>query len=268
MSNIRIQLLNVINRDSPDSTNFIIAKYILENLERMKVISTRELADECNVSKSSISRFCRKIGYEDFMELQIAVVTYNSYVDERFPNVEGNTTKGFVQNYLESTKETIDYLDHHLDFDVLEEIVHDIYVYQRVILMGHVQSSFPAFSLQHYLTILHKFVYSTQDLNEQKEMLENLDEHNLIIIFSAGGKFLERVLDRLSVMNREHAPKIYIITASKMSHLSFVYKYIELCETNNYASSVALEMYSNLISLMYRKKYADLEIANEYCFTK
>ena len=66
MSNIRIQLLNVINRESSDSMNFIIAQYILENLDRRKVITTKELADNCNVSKSSISRFCRKIGYEGF----------------------------------------------------------------------------------------------------------------------------------------------------------------------------------------------------------
>ena len=52
MSNIRIQLLNVINRESSDSMNFIIAQYILENLDRRKVITTKELADNCNVSKS------------------------------------------------------------------------------------------------------------------------------------------------------------------------------------------------------------------------
>lgn len=257
MSNIRIQLLNIINRETQDSTNFIIAKYILENLERMKVISTKDLAQECNVSKSSISRFCRKIGYEDFMELQIAVVTYNSFLNERFPNLEGSTTKEYVQNYLGSTKAIIEHLERHLDVQVLEGLVQDIHMYKRVVLMGHVQSSFPAFSLQHYLTILHKFVYSTQDLNEQKEMLAGLDERNLIIIFSAGGRFLERVLDRMSVMMRKHAPRIYLITASKTEQLPFVYKHIELMETYDYASSVALEMYSNLISLTYRKKYAD-----------
>lgn len=262
MSNIRIQLLNIINRDSPDSMNFIIAKYILENLERMKVISTKELAEECKVSKSSISRFCRKIGYEDFMELQISIATYNSNVNDQFPRLEENTTKNFIQSYFECTKENIDYLEKHLDIEVLEQLVQDIHDYQRVVLMGHVQSSFPAFSLQHYLTILHKFVYSTQDLNEQKEMLEKFDDRNLIIIFSAGGKFLERVLDRTSVMNRRNTPKIYIITANKTKHFPFVYKYIELWETFNYASSVGLEIYSNLIWLMYRKKYTDFEIIN------
>lgn len=160
MSNIRIQLLNVINRESSNSMNFIIAQYILENLDRRKVITTKELADNCNVSKSSISRFCRKIGYEDFMELQYAIATYNSFIAERFSHIDGVTTKDYVVNYFERSKEIINYLNQNMDTDTLEELVKDIHDYKRVVLMGHVQSSFPAISLQYYLTILHKLYIS------------------------------------------------------------------------------------------------------------
>ena len=257
MSNIRIQLLNIINRDAVDSTNFIIAKYILECLEQTKVVTTQELAINCNVSKSSISRFCRKIGYEDFMELQIAVASYNSYLNERFPYTQMQDMKSVVQNYLISTKNIVEYMEAHIDIKVLNEIIDHIHDYERVILMGHVQSSFPAFSLQHYLTILHKFVYTTQDLNEQKEMLETLDENNLVIIFSAGGKFFERVIERVSVMNRKNIPRIYEITANKATHYPFVYQTVELWDTFDYSSSIVLGMYSNLIALGYRTKYEE-----------
>lgn len=257
MSNIRIQLLNVINRESRDSTNFIIAQYMLEHLERMKVISTKELAGECNVSKSSISRFCRKIGYEDFLELQIAIATYDSHIDQRIPDLKGSDTKEFVNTYLADTKRIVDHLEQYLDTAALEELAADLHSFSRVVLMGHVQSSLPAFSLQHYLTLLHKFTYSTQDPTEQKEMLEQFGEGDLIIIFSAGGRFLERVLDPVSVMNRKNRPRIYMITASRAIRLPFVYKYIELWDTYNYLSPAALEMYSDLIALTYRKKYID-----------
>lgn len=257
MSNIRIQLLNVINRESRDSTNFIIAQYMLEHLEQMKVISTKELARECNVSKSSISRFCRKIGYEDFMELQIAIVTYDSCIDERIPDLKGNAVEEFVKTYLADSKRIVDHLEKNLDTAALEELAADLHSFSRVVLMGHVQSSLPAFSLQHYLTILHKFTYSTQDPTEQREMLEQFGEEDLIIIFSAGGRFLERVLDPMSVMERRNIPRIYMITANRVPHLPFVYKYIELWDTYNYASPAVLEMYSDLISLTYRKKYAE-----------
>ena len=257
MSNVRIRLLNVINKEIPDSMDFIIAKYILENLDRKKAITNKELADKCNVSKSSISRFCRKIGYEDFLELQYDIVTHNSSVSEIFSHVDGSITNDCITNYFNRSKEMIDYLNQSIDTNILEELVKDIHDYKNVILMGHVQSSFPAVSLQYYLTILHKFIYSSQDPNEQRQMLETLDEQNLIIIFSAGGKFFERVLDRINVMNRKNVPKIYLITASSVNHFPFVYKYIELSEEFSYLSSIILEMYSDLISLIYQKKYTD-----------
>ena len=136
MSNIRIQLLNIINRESPDSMNFIIAQYILENLERKKVVSTKELADECKVSKSSISRFCRKLGYEDFLELQIAIGSYNSFIEERFTDLKGENTHALIQNYFLDIKEIINHLDQSLEVEVLEELVKDIHDYERVALMG------------------------------------------------------------------------------------------------------------------------------------
>ena len=255
MSNIRIQLLNIINREEPNSMNFIIAHYILKNLEEKKAISTKELAKECNVSKSSISRFCRKLGYEDFLELQYAIASYHSFEQKQFADLNGDNTVELVQNYFQSIQDISAHSKQFLEIGILETLVKDIHDYEDVVLMGHVQSSFPAFSLQHYLTLLHKFVYSTQDINEQKIMLETLDDKSLIIIFSAAGKFIERVLDRMSVMEREHLPKISVITANKKKHLPFVYKYIELMENYSYISPVVLEIYSNLIPLIYRKKY-------------
>lgn len=259
MSNIRIQLLNIINREDYNSMNFIIAKYLLENLERKKTISTKELAQECNVSKSSISRFCRKLGYEDFLELQIAIGSYHSFGDERFSNLKGDSTGELIQSYFQCIQNTIDRRGQFFDTEALEALVRDIHDYERVVVMGHVQSAFPAVSLQHYLTILHKFVYCTQDISEEKEMLETFDERGLIIIFSAGGKFIERVLDGMGVMKRKHLPKIYMITCSRTKHLPFVSKYIELMESYNYTSPVFLEMYSNLISLVYRRMYTDTD---------
>lgn len=257
MSNIRIQLLNVINKEDRGSMNFIIARYILENLERKRAVSTKELAGECNVSKSSISRFCRKLGYEDFTELQYAIASYNSFVDRRFANLDGDDIGDLTQNYFQCIEDVSVHFKKLPGMKTLERLIEDIHDYKEVVLMGQVQSSFSAFSLQHNLTLLRKFVYSTQDFNEQKELLETLDDNSLVIIFSAGGRFIERVLDGMSVMKRRHLPKIYMITASKTKHLPFVHTYIELMDSYSYISPVILEIYSNLIPLIYRKKYIE-----------
>ncbi|MCQ8274893.1 hypothetical protein NF437_10430, partial [Streptococcus suis] len=53
------------------SKNSIIASYILEHLEYMKDIGIQKFAEDCNVSTSSISRFCRDVCLESFSELKM-----------------------------------------------------------------------------------------------------------------------------------------------------------------------------------------------------
>ena len=66
MYNLTIILLSTINSELINSNNYRIAKYILENMRALEDISITELAKECYVSNSSISRFCRDIGLRDY----------------------------------------------------------------------------------------------------------------------------------------------------------------------------------------------------------
>lgn len=72
-------LLGVIEKEDPGSTDYIIADYILHNVYELGKCSSLELAQGCNVSKSSISRFCRNIGLEDFFTLKVLISTYQPY---------------------------------------------------------------------------------------------------------------------------------------------------------------------------------------------
>lgn len=71
MYNLTIILLSTINSELINSNNYRIAKYILENMRALEDISITELAKECYVSNSSISRFCRDIGLRDYNELKV-----------------------------------------------------------------------------------------------------------------------------------------------------------------------------------------------------
>jgi DNA-binding MurR/RpiR family transcriptional regulator len=54
-----------------------IADYLQLNPEKILMLSTAQIADTCGVSKASVSRFIRKLGYEDHTELR------NLMLDER-----------------------------------------------------------------------------------------------------------------------------------------------------------------------------------------
>ena len=73
MNELTIILMSLLGNEDPGSTDYVIADYILKNVESLAKVSTSTLAENCNVSKASISRFCKKIGLEDFFELKYLI---------------------------------------------------------------------------------------------------------------------------------------------------------------------------------------------------
>lgn len=53
-----------------------IGHYILNHPERCKTISTKNLADACDVAESTITRFVKTIGFSSFQEMKISLAEY------------------------------------------------------------------------------------------------------------------------------------------------------------------------------------------------
>ena len=47
-----------------------LADYLLLNPEKILIMSTNEIAEVCSVSKTSVSRFIRRLGYADHLSLR------------------------------------------------------------------------------------------------------------------------------------------------------------------------------------------------------
>ncbi|WP_394149819.1 MurR/RpiR family transcriptional regulator [Vibrio maritimus] len=54
-----------------------LADYLLVNPDKILMLSTNEIAEACDVSKASVSRFIRKLGYQDHISLR------NELLEER-----------------------------------------------------------------------------------------------------------------------------------------------------------------------------------------
>ena len=63
-----IVFLSTLVSEKNGSTNSQIAAYILNHLEEVQNLGIKEIAKECNVAVSSISRFCKEVGLRDFAE--------------------------------------------------------------------------------------------------------------------------------------------------------------------------------------------------------
>lgn len=56
-----------------NATDKSIASYILKHRGAVEKMTIRELADACHSSKSTVSRFVKKIGFAGFSEMKYAI---------------------------------------------------------------------------------------------------------------------------------------------------------------------------------------------------
>ncbi len=80
MNRLLIRLWGVLEDEDQESINYQIASTLVKNIASIKHTSSAALADFYNVSKPSISRFCKNLGYEDFYDFRAEL---NQYCPDR-----------------------------------------------------------------------------------------------------------------------------------------------------------------------------------------
>lgn len=252
MNNTLTLLLNVINKENRDSINYKIADYLIHHLGQLHHMSTSFLARECHVSKSAISRFCRYIGLDDFLDLQVMARTPLLSIEDQFLSYNKET---LVSDYLTSVNNQINSLS---DIE-LDSLIEDIHSYEHIYVMGHMQSSLPAYNLQYDLAQLGKYIRCIDDVVTQKEILLNTNFNDLIIIFSSSGNFIQHTFIRELEM-KSCLAKIYMITLTDIQKKSsYIYKYISYPKlAHTHTSVMTMIAITNIVVLQYYQRYLNV----------
>src|SRR5699024_4050638 len=74
MDNILYNLLYSLNakldKNNIGSINFILSKYFIQNLYLIPESNIYQIAEDCNVSRASIRRFSKSLGFENFAHMK------------------------------------------------------------------------------------------------------------------------------------------------------------------------------------------------------
>ena len=118
-------LMNVLATEEKNSTNYIIASYVMSNINTLKKsqnLTTGYLAKQCNVSKASISRFCRDIGTEDFYTFKYMLKNFypTPTVTKKYTFLEKplNVKEAFVDTFNQGLEVFLDKINQE-QLDVL-----------------------------------------------------------------------------------------------------------------------------------------------------
>lgn len=261
MGSLLNRLLIMLNDSDPKSTDYHITFTLLMNFYLLSTLSIGEVAKLCTVSKSTISKFIRNIGYEDYADFKSAApfkenkfgfdLNYNQNIAEY---IESNGLEHYINilyNDLISAKSSI-------DMSKIEALAKDLLAYQKVISFGLLFSEIGAIDLQWKLAYNGKFIITNMSDIKQKDLLDRATEDTLIIIYSNSGSYIQKY--QLSEFQEPKdfshlKAKLVLITSNKkMTN----YPGIDLCICYGHTSSVQTHsilypLINDMIVMKYRE---------------
>lgn len=247
-------LLELINNESSDAVDYIIARYLLDHFDQLDSASIQDISDACGVSKSTMSRFCRKAGLEDFQEMKDQLHNAKLKPSYKF-NVPMHGTDG--KGYLQAVSEQVLRLDAALDYQKIDTLVKEIYESRNIILLGSMQAMNPAVNLQQDMLFSHKVMRVPSMFSLQINAIERARPQDLLICFSNSGQFFERLFDNQGDMNLLKELRIWMITGNeKAEKYSYVDEVIMIPQNHGYISHpLQFNLTARVICLAYAEYY-------------
>ena len=173
-------LLEFYNTYETDEIYHKIAEKMLENFSVVSEMSISELSDFLFVSQSTIYRFIKMMGYENYNQMKAGQITFleNYYLQGRY--VSRNANINHFDNYVDYMLEKIHVLKEkniHVQVDQLIELIISV---DEIIFVGMPMPSF-VWRLQMELVMLKKKTSAFLNPENQHQAIIHAKPNTLII---------------------------------------------------------------------------------------
>lgn len=194
--------------------------YIANHKRECAAMTIEEVAEKCNVSRTGILRFAKKISLQGFSELKFYLrmenVEENELTDEKIDSISQSYIKG-IQSFTEQN---------------LDKVCDEIYHAKRIFAYGSgvIQQS-AVRELKRLMFKLNVIVYMINGTAEIGFLLNNLREGDVVFLFSLGGESAQ--ICKFGKQLKEKDCKI--VTITRMQHNTLA----ELADVAVYFSSMS-----------------------------
>jgi len=257
-----IRLLNLLNNAPANSTNYFIGLTMINHYEAIKTMSIGEFADLCHVSKSTVSKFARTLGFDDYSDLKDNA----AFVENRFnnplnyrSNILFAMEQDGIEPYFDAVIKDMLYLKEHLDMPAIKRFAQAIYDHKTVFAFGILFSESAAIDFQFKLAYNGKFIRTFQDDIVQEELIKSADEDALFIIFTNSGDYLTKQqirngTPRKDFFVRTKATVMVITSNPAISDFSFVDDVLVFPHQTNYQTHAYMyQMITDLIVSSFKR---------------
>lgn len=248
-----VKLWGVLESEDPNSVNAQIAKILIKNRLKMEHTSSSYLAKLCDVSKPSLSRFSRLLGYEDFLDFRADLKGYVPDRGRRFTaTIQGESDNPF-DNYKEYICKNIGFINDTEFKKSVQELVKDMRTFATIYFMGNMQSGNTAMNMRYKMYSAKPNIIALNGYSEQKELLHHLKPDSLYVIFSVSGDYLKLYLRPDEQLEKSKRSKIWMITseptAKKTAEFDGIINTRTGCEGTD--TNISQELTADLIAALY-----------------
>ena len=217
--NVMTSLLTVVNRNDTRSTDYVIAEYLLRHLKDLKKLSIYKVADDCYVSRSSVQRFIKSIGYDSFTEFKDGGQELEGHKNAFIEYTDHAEYSQYLEDQLNSMIHNISSLATQQKLTSLARKIHDS---ETTVMMAAECSAGPLNTFQESLAVFGKVIRLLTSSSSSTELLQDLNDKDLVINCSVSGNYALTINDEISKIHCYKA----LITLNRTLLLANNYDYV------------------------------------------
>ena len=255
MKKLRNGLYAILNSTSADSSDYRIAKYLLSHIYKLKKISVEDIAKGSFVSKSTVSRFCRRLGYEDYQSMHQTMQVALTGRYHRYDEYLALPQEVITHEYLKQHLEMIHVVREYATDAVLDRFASLLLQYENIGIFGQMHAYPIALNFQMELSSYDKVVSCFNIMPEQEKFIQSSGSDTLIIIISSSGRYFQDFITYFDY-NAPNRPYLVLITNNQRLKVSRPYDEIFIIPSENNTASqpMSMQIFTNLVTIHYGKK--------------
>ncbi|NLC96527.1 MAG: MurR/RpiR family transcriptional regulator [Erysipelotrichaceae bacterium] len=250
-------LLRYVNHGNKKDVNYLIAKAMLDNYELIGDKTIHEMAELCFVSASSLSRFVKVIGfdnYSDFKESAINIIDIDVDYSIEVSRAKKEDLIPIFNQYTENIIDNIQFFNENINFEQLNKLTEMIYKSENIIFLGLEFATLIGYHFQIKMAELNKHIKIGDTYEEQFELVNNMPDKSLIIIASLEGGYFYRNYDIIKILE-EKKSDIIVLTMNEhikpVQHIASEIVVISKSNSNTEGRISLLYAIETLIMLYY-----------------
>ena len=199
-----------------------LVKYIKENINTVAYKSISEIAKENNIGEATVTRFVKRVGFNNFQEFKLSVAKeFYSKFDENIINPSITENDDLFDVAYKLVKSSVDVLENNLknlDIDKINECIEYILNAKKVYFIGIGYSGNIATEYSYKFMRIGINCSSFTDGHTMIILSSIMDKDDLILAISHTGNTKEII--RASELASKNNTKIVSITSDEKSQLS------------------------------------------------